>query len=47
VDKLIISSGFRRELKFMLYRYGITRASMFPGLDALSSHLEWLRVEKY
>lgn len=47
VDKLIISSGFRKELKFILYRYGITRASLLPGLDGLSSHLEWLRVEKY
>ena len=47
VDKLIISSNFRKELKFILYRYGTTRASLFPGLDGLSSHLEWLRTDKY
>ena len=47
LDKLIISKGFRRDLKFMLYRYGVTRATLFPGLDGLSSHLEWLRTEKY
>lgn len=47
VDKLIIFSGFRRELKFILYRYGLTRSSLFPGLDGLCSHLEWLRIEKY
>jgi hypothetical protein len=47
VKKIVISSGFRRDLKFILYRYGLTRSSLFPGLDGLSEHLEWLRVEKY
>ena len=47
MDKYIITNGFRRELKFILYRYGITRASMFPGLDGLASHIQWLRTEQY
>ena len=47
VDRYIVVQDFRRELKFICYRYGITRASMFPGLDGLTSHLEWLRTEKY
>lgn len=47
VDKYIIVNSFRRELKFILYRYGITRASMFPGLDGLASHIQWLRAEQY
>jgi len=45
--KYIIINAFRRELKFILYRYGITRASMFPGLDGLSSHIQWLRTVQY
>ena len=47
VDKYIIVHEFRRDLKFICYRYGLTRASMFPGLDGLTSHLDWLRTEKY
>lgn len=29
------------------HRYGITRASMFPGLDGLASQIQWLRAEQY
>lgn len=47
LDKYVIDANFRRELKFILYRYGITRASMFPGLDGLASHIQWLRAEQY
>ena len=47
LDKYIIDVSFRRDLKFILYRYGITRASMFPGLDGLASHIQWLRAEQY
>lgn len=47
IDKFIIANSFRRELKFILYRYGITRASMFPGLDGLASHIQWLRAVQY
>lgn len=43
----LVAHEFRRDLKFICYCYGITRASMFPGLDGLTSHLEWLRTEKY
>lgn len=47
LDKYVIHHDFRRELKFILYRYGITRASLFPGLEGLAEHIEWLRTEKY
>jgi hypothetical protein len=47
IDKYVIVKNFRRELKFILYRYGITCASMFPGLDGLASHIQWLRSEQY
>jgi type I restriction enzyme M protein len=47
VDKYVIANEFRRELKFILYRYGITRASMFPGLDGLAHHIQWLRTQQY
>jgi hypothetical protein len=42
-----IPSAKRKEIKKTLYRYGIHSASLFPGLDGLTKHLEWLRTEKY
>lgn len=47
LDKYIIPNSLRRELKFILYRYGISRASMFPGLDGIAAHTEWLRTDQY
>jgi hypothetical protein len=47
LDKLIIPADSRKQLKQELYRYGIHEASMFPGLDGLSSHITWMNEEKY
>ena len=47
IDKYIILNNVRREFKFICYRYGIHIASLFPGLDGLSEHIEWLRTVKY
>jgi type I restriction enzyme M protein len=45
VDRLIIKKGLKRELKKILYRYGIHAASLFPDLDGLARHIKWLREE--
>ena len=47
VDRLIIRSSAREKLKWILYRYGIHRASLFPDLDGLAWHLKWLRTDIY
>lgn len=47
VDKLIIANGFRRDLKKLLYRYGVHRAALFPGLDGIASYVEWLRTRSH
>ncbi|KQX90559.1 FRG domain-containing protein [Variovorax sp. Root473] len=47
VDRLIIDKAFRRDLKSILFRYGIHRASLFPDLDGLSKHIEWMRTDTY
>jgi type I restriction enzyme M protein len=44
VDKIIISKTLRKDMKRILYRYGIHAASLFPDLDGLSAHLKWLRT---
>ena len=44
---LQIAHDFRRELKYILWKYGIHRATLFPDLDGLCQHLEWLRTESH
>ena len=39
VDKYVIASSFRKQFKFILYRYGVTKQSLFPGLDGLVQSL--------
>jgi hypothetical protein len=47
VVRIIIPAQFRRPLKSMLYKYGIHRATLFPGLDGLAKHIEWLRTNVF
>lgn len=47
LDKLIIVKALRRPLKHILYRYGVHRASLFPGLDGTASHIQWLSTTSY
>ncbi|GAF82996.1 unnamed protein product, partial [marine sediment metagenome] len=49
LEKLIIvnKNNLRGEIKKMLYHYGIHEASLFPGLDTLTRHIEWMGTYKY
>ncbi|NOS36343.1 MAG: FRG domain-containing protein [Deltaproteobacteria bacterium] len=47
IQRLIIPNSFRKELKRILYNYGIHRASLFPDLDGLSKYISWLRTDEY
>ncbi len=47
IEKLIIKGAVRRELKAQLYKYGVNRKTLFPGLDSLASDIEWLHYEMY
>jgi FRG domain len=44
---IIIHQSFRRQFKSILYKYGIHRASLFPDLDGLARHIEWLRTDVF
>lgn len=43
VERILIPAVARRSIRHTLYRYGVHRASLFPGLDGLALHLNWLR----
>ena len=47
VEKLVIQASFRRELKKILYRYGVHSAALFPGLDGLAAHIQWLNTDSH
>jgi hypothetical protein len=42
-----IKHAFRQEFKEVLYRYGVHRATLFPDLDGLARHIEWLRTDVF
>ena len=45
VTAMVIPRSFRRPLKNILYNYGIHRSSLFPDLDGIAKHIEWLRTD--
>jgi hypothetical protein len=47
LEKIIIKNKFRKELKKILFKYGIHRASLFPDLDGLCKHIKWMNSAEY
>ncbi len=45
LEKIIIENknDFRRELKKIIYHYGIHKSSLFTDLESLSNHIEWMK----
>jgi hypothetical protein len=41
IERVIIPASCKPSMMGELFRAGITRASLFPGLDGLAHHLEW------
>jgi hypothetical protein len=46
MDRIIIPSQFSSELKKTLNKYGVNQFSLFPGLDGLAAHIEWLQSKR-
>ena len=46
MDKIIIPNTIRSELKRTLNKYGVNQFSLFPGLDGLAAHIDWLQSKK-
>ena len=47
LNKIIIPNKIRRQWKKILHNYGINRVSLFPDLDNLANHIEWLRTKSF
>ena len=46
MEKLVIPNHLQSTLKRTLNKYGVDRFSLFPSLDGLSSHIEWLQSRR-
>ena len=47
IEKIIIPNDIRLDLKNILNKYGVDRFALFPDLDGLAVHIEWLRSTNY
>ena len=43
MDRIVIPNDLRSDLKKTLNKYGVNRFSLFPSLDGLAAHIEWLQ----
>jgi hypothetical protein len=46
MDKIVIPNAIRSALKKTLNMYGVSRFALFPGLDGLAAHIEWLQSKR-
>jgi len=46
MDKIVIANAIRPNLKKTLNKYGVNRFALFPGLDGLAAHIEWLQSKQ-
>lgn len=47
VKKFVIPADSRVQIKKALDKVGINNASLFPDLDGIARHIDWLRTDKY
>jgi hypothetical protein len=47
IDKFVIPNDARKRMKKALSKIGVDRASMFPDLDNIARHVDWLRTDEY
>jgi hypothetical protein len=47
LEKWNIAGDARREMKKVLYKYGVIRGNLFPGLDGIATDLKWLETKAY
>lgn len=45
VDQLLITKDVKAEFKKVLSIYGLNKSTIYPGLDGIAGHLEWLTLD--
>lgn len=47
IRKIKIELKFRRELRKILNRLGVNKATLFPDLDGISKQIKWMRTDDF
>lgn len=47
VSKVLIKQGVRKELKVALNRIGMNESVLFPDIDGIARHIDWLRTDAF
>jgi hypothetical protein len=47
IDKLVVPADKRKAIKKTLNKVGIDTGSLFPDLDGIARHIDWLRTDEY
>ncbi len=47
IDKFVIPADHRKAIKKTLHQVGINTGSLFPDLDGIARHIDWLRTDEY
>ena len=47
IIKIIIPNKIRKDLKHVLYKFGVSRKSLFPGIDGIAEDIGWLNTLDY
>jgi hypothetical protein len=42
LEKIVIAASYRKQLQFDLDYYGVNRHTLFPGLEGLSTYVNWI-----
>ena len=45
VEKIIIPHPLKKSFREQLYKFGVHKASIYPGLDVISDNIKWLETE--
>lgn len=46
MEKIILPANLQTDFKRTLSRYGVNQFALFPGLDGLAAHIQWLQSKK-
>lgn len=47
IEQFVIPADSRKPMKKALSKVGIDHASLFPDLDGIARHIDWLRTDEY
>jgi hypothetical protein len=47
LDRIVVKKEARKDIKYKLAHYGISRQSLFPDLDGLAEFIRWMKIGSF